>query len=102
MSQVMLENNYENSDTDGYAFRVHSDGEVGLDILGFDFEYFEKVSPERTAEVRERHEEFQTKWEARQGIGFLNWSTGRSVTRMQKAAYFAMLEAEGILQRDLE
>lgn len=102
MEHAMLNNEYENSDMDGYAYRVHSNGGVRLDIVGFDFEYFEKVSPERAAEVRERRKELQREWESRQGIGFLGWNNGQRVTRMQKAAYFAMLEAEGLLQKELE
>lgn len=102
MEQSMFQNEYENNDIDGYAYRVHSEGEVKLDIVGFDFEYFEKVSSERAAEVLERHQKFQREWESSQGVGFLGWNNGQRVTRMQKAAYYAMLEAEGILQKDIE
>jgi hypothetical protein len=100
MFQSVLQNEYTNNDYDGFAYRIHTSGEVKLDIVGFDFEYFAKISPERAAEIRENHEENRGKMESRDGIGRIEWDNGERVTRMQKAAYFAMLEDEGILLFD--
>jgi predicted metal-dependent phosphoesterase TrpH len=100
MFQSVLQNEYTNNDYDGFAYRIHTSGEVKLDIVGFDFEYFAKISPERAAEIRENHAENRGKMESRDGIGRIEWDNGERVTRMQKAAYFAMLEDEGILLFD--
>ncbi len=99
MQETITINGYNNSDIDGYSYRIKNGDRVQLEIVGFDFEYFSKMSPEETAKRIEGDREFQKEWEHRNGIGFLCWNDGSSVTRMQKAAYFAMLETEGVLNK---
>src|SRR3989344_1484560 len=102
MQESVFQNEYHNSDTDGYAFRVNTDEGVKLEIVGFEFENFEKVSPERARGSQRSHQIFEKEWQSRNGIGFLWWNNGQSVTRIQKAGYFAMLETEGILDKGIE
>ncbi len=103
MKEAVIKMGYENSDLDGYAFKVHVDnGKVQLEIVGFDFEYYSKIPEEYIAQTLERRMQFVKEWESRRGVGFLQWGTGHSVTRMQKAVYFAMLEREGLLEQNVK
>lgn len=97
LDEAMTKNEYGNSDIDGSAYRIHTNGDVKLDILGFDFEYFEKISPEEATERAQRRLEFWRKDKNSNGIRFMQWMDGYRVTRMERAAYFAFLEAEGIM-----
>lgn len=101
MKEIIIRNSYTNSDLDGYSFKINSqNGKPQLEIFGFDFEYFSKIDQDEIEERIKRHNDFEQEWESRDGVGFLCWYNGSSVTRMQKAAYFAMLEAEGLLQEN--
>lgn len=92
MDRTVLQLNYTNSDLDGFSYRVSSNEEVGLEIVGFDFEYFSKI-PEKDATSSLRVKEV---WEAKmlsEGLNFLEWSgSGYPVTKMQRAAYLALIE----------
>ena len=101
MQEIIVRNGYTNSDLDGYSFKINSqNGIPQLEIFGFDFEYFSKIDQDEIEERVKRHKDFEQEWESRDGVGFLCWHDGSSVTRMQKAAYFAMLKAEGLLQEN--
>jgi hypothetical protein len=84
---------YENSDGDGFAYKVLTDKKLRLQIFGFDFEYFSPISPERTQRLLEVEKEMDQ--ESLQGIRFMMWSNrGGEVTRLQRAAYQAMVTLE--------
>lgn len=96
MQDIVDQNEYYNRDMDGYAFRVHTDGDVKLNIVGFDFEYFEKVSSEEVSESRRIRKEFLK--QDFSGIGIAMWNNTREVTRMERAAYDALLDVEQVVQ----
>lgn len=103
MEETITKNGYSNADSNGYSYRIKEGDRVQLEIVGFDFEYFNNISPDQIAERLARHKSFMDEEELRRGIGFLDWGFGgMGVTRMQKAAYFAMLESEGIANKYLE
>ena len=98
LEDVQRAQGYRNSDVDGYAYRL-KDGPDGLlfEIVGFDFEYYSKMSPEDQADqlqrtARYRQENFRR--DQRTGLGFSNWSHFGPVTRMEKAGYLALLALE--------
>lgn len=97
LDEAMAKNEYGNSDIDGSAYRIHTNGDVKLDIVGFDFEYFEKISPQEASERAKRYIEFYREDRIRHGINFMQWMDGYPVTKMERSAYFAFLEAEGII-----
>jgi hypothetical protein len=99
LRETVAQLGYDNSDFDGYAFRINSGKAcLQLEIIGFDFEYFTKIDDPRVkVETEKRNREYQRKNESRTGIGFLRWSDEQQVSRMQRAAYFAMLEKDGLL-----
>jgi hypothetical protein len=101
MKEIIVRNGYTNSDLEGYSFKINSqNGKPQLEIFGFDFEYFSKIDQDEIEERVKRSKDFEQEWESRDGVGFLCWYDGSSITRMQKAAYFAMLKAEGLLQEN--
>lgn len=101
MKEIITRNGYANKDLDGYAYKINSkDGNPQLEIFGFDFEYFSRIDPGEIEERIKRDKDFEQEWESGQGVGFLRWYDGRLVTRIQKAGYFAILESEGLLQKD--
>lgn len=92
--EIIYENGYINSDTLAYSFKVKNGDILKLQITGFDFEYFKNAHPYELAEEIRRFR----RW--RSGVeGLLDWDDSSPVTRMQQAAYFAILETEGILGR---
>jgi len=100
MEETITKNGYSNIDANGYSFRVKEGDRLQLEIVGFDFEYFSKISPDQITERLEKHKHYKDEWELSQGVGFTDWGSGLSVTRMQKAAYLAMLESEGIVNNN--
>lgn len=105
MKETLINNNYENRDLDGYAFRVHDNGNVGLEIVGFDYEYFSK-SKDEAVERLKRHKEYRKKHEVSDGINIFNsvkkGYSNTKATTMEKAAYCALLAGEGLLQEDVD
>lgn len=99
MEKIITKNGFQNSDTDGYSFQITSSNEgVQLRIFGFDFEYFFKIPEGEVAARLEREHEIR-KGQLRRGIDFANWSgDDNPVTKMQKAAYLAILKHEGVLE----
>lgn len=102
LEETIIKNGYNNSDIDGYSYRIKEGNQLQLEIVGFDFEYFSKMSPDEIPEELERYKQYEKEDESGHGIGFLYWDGGSSVTQMQRAAYFAMLESEGILDKGVE
>jgi len=103
MEEVILDLGYENFDTDGYAYQIRSDeNKFGLEIVGFDFEYYRKVSTERAAELKAMREKYDSMLETRRNIGSINWDDGQSVTLTERAVYLVLLEVEGLLYKPKE
>lgn len=101
MQETLIKNGYDNSDLDGYSFRIEDGDPLKLMIVGFDFEYFSKMSSHNSSERLTRFKEIRSERESRDGVGFLMWEDGSFVSRMQKAAYFAMIATEGIVDDTL-
>ena len=100
MRETITRNGCTNSDLDGFSYKINQkDGNIQLEIFGFDFEYFSKIDQDEVEEEVKKYQDFQRGWERRDGIGFLFWDDGSPVTRMQKAGYFALLGVEGLLQQ---
>lgn len=100
MKETIILNGYENSDFDGYSYRVVDGDKLEVEIVGFDFEYYSKMSPDMIDERLEDSRQFKRDWESKHSIGFALWNDTLKVTKMQCAAYFAMLEVEGNLNKD--
>ncbi len=97
LAKTMLKSGYRNSDLDGFAYKTPvSGGGLKLEIVGFDFEYFEKIQPQEAALRLEVYDRVDRDFERRGGIGFTTWSGGPDVTRMQAAGYLALLEKENL------
>lgn len=97
-TEIITKNGYENHDRDGYLFKINiQNNRPQLEIFGFDFEYFSKISAQESERRVKSYKDNEKDYESTYGIGFLNWSDGNSVTPIQQATYFAFLEAEGIL-----
>lgn len=79
-NRAVYGNNYINSDGDGTAFRIHDQNGLRLEIIGFDFEYFSKASPQEAAGCLNR---FLQQHKSLQNL------PGR-LTRIEKAAYMVM------------
>lgn len=97
MRDLVLAEGYENSDIDGYAYRLIEVDELQLEIVGFDFEYYKKMSPADQETQLLRTQQYRAEslaFERERGLGFSGWSNFKKVTRMEKAAYFALLELE--------
>lgn len=48
MGEMRIRNGYYNEDSDGYAYKIDTNRELRLEIIGFDFEYFfEMLSEDR-------------------------------------------------------
>lgn len=102
MKETLIRNNYDNSDLDGYAFSVHDSENLRLEIVGFDFEYFLKTSPTESIDERlERHKDYMRKNEVNDGLSMLNAfrreRTDKKASKMERAAYCALLAEEGLL-----
>ena len=78
-----------NSDFDGYAFRAKNDGEVELEVVGMDFEYFNK-DPERAKEILERSRKNAEDMYLFNRINHSGWPVKGDVERIHQAAYLAM------------
>ncbi|MBI4262344.1 hypothetical protein HY624_02355 [Candidatus Uhrbacteria bacterium] len=94
LRDTMLARGYTNSDVDGYAFRVDTE-RVIIEIVGFDFEYFEKGDADYIQEVQTRIRD-----DRKVGGGFFwqlphTFSGLREVTKVHQAAYLALFEREG-------
>lgn len=99
--ETLARNGYSNIDlSNNYSYRIKNEDQLQLEIVGFDFEYVSKISPEEVIKSLERQSRFIKEVSPQYIHSLLKWSDDTSVTRMQKAAYFAMLEAEGILKKD--
>ncbi len=96
MEETILDMGYSNSDLDGNAFRIIDGDRVRLEIVGFDFEYYRKISDEKVAERRKSEEEYDRS--TRQDLGFAEWSSGEAVTKIQNGAYLALLKKAGRLR----
>lgn len=92
---------YSNSDWDGYAFTVHTDRDaVVVEIVGFDFEYYTRISAEEQRRRSVVAPQISMREESKNGLYYHTWVDSdetKPVTRMERAAYFALLEQEGIL-----
>lgn len=88
---ALLDAGYSNSDLSGWGFRLPTDGTVGLEIIGYDYEYYHPITQERVAELRRNHDEYVDS--APRSV--LN--EGMDDTVMEKSAYMALLDAEGRL-----
>lgn len=102
MHRTIAETNYKNKDIDGIAFRPHIDsksGKVTLQIVGFDFEHFEEVTPQEATESFHHEQKNMHKQESRWGVHSYEWTSGEPVSAAEDAAYFALLDDEGILQK---
>lgn len=89
LTQIIHDKGYVNSDQDGYAYKVHSDVRAGLEIVGFDFEYYLR-HPRRAARIQENMKHFdqtgqRTRFYADRGAD----------RRIEAAASYAMLERFG-------
>jgi hypothetical protein len=51
MIDLLLKNEYSNSDKDGYAYKITNKKEIMLEIIGIDFEYYHKITSERRNEI---------------------------------------------------
>lgn len=103
MEEVVIRNGYTNSDLDGYAYKINpQDGRTQLEIFGFDFEYFSKIDQNEIERRIKRRKAYDKEFDSVHAIGFLYWGDCTSVTRMQRAGYFAMLAAEGLFQEQPE
>jgi len=102
MQETILKNGYDNSDQDGYAYKINiENNKVQLEIFGFDFEYFHKIQggQKEVDERIKRNRDYDQEYEGGHGLNFTYWSSsGSRVNRMQKAGYFALLEKEDILK----
>lgn len=102
VSEAILKRGYVNSDFDGYGFRIHSNHNLKLEIIGLDFEYYYRESEERIKEIIDNRREFYRKWNSGSGVGFLHWNNNQWVTMAENAAYLAMLKDEGIYTEDTQ
>jgi len=93
---TVREAGYENSDIDGFAYKVPSDGSVGLQIIGFDYEYFTPISKERATRLKSVYDEYNNA----DPHNAVNWSIDD--TAQEKAVYLALLEAEGKLPESIK
>ncbi len=87
LEHTMYKKGYVNSDLDGYAINVQKGDRVRLNIVGFDFEYYEK-DPERAYEILQRIKLMQ-----RSGERAMLIAGDRSI---KSAAYYAMREQRGL------
>lgn len=95
----IVKNGYINKDTDEYSYKINlKNGKLQLEIFGYDFEYFFKISQYKSLRMIDRYRKEEKKRE-NNGIGFSTWyHNNRAVTRMQRACYFAMLKADGLFE----
>jgi len=102
MHRTILEKGYSNRDMDGYAFRVNEEDErFQLELIGFDFEYYQKISAKEAKEILDRREKHRYD-DHKSGLNFLYWTDLGAVTPQERAGYLAMLELEGLLEEDEE
>lgn len=102
MRETVIKLGYENSDADGFSYRIHPDAaRVQLEIVGFDFEYYSKIYPDQIAKRLDSGREFNKDWETRNDIGFSQWNDETLVTSTQAAIYLALLEANNMLLEKL-
>ena len=94
MKEIIFENGYEAHDLDGYAFRINTDKEVKLEVVGFDFEYFFSITKEEISERKAHLRQHDREVEMKFNIGVANWE-GNRINKIDKAAYLALLELEG-------
>jgi len=90
LSDIITSNNYDNSDFDGYAYRIHEDPQLTLEIVGMDFEYFSPMDPNESAERLQRGKEFWNEHVLNNGIFMANWWDDRPVSKIEQAAFIAM------------
>lgn len=72
---------------DQRVFRIHKNGHVGLEIIGIDYEYYEKLHTGTKAENIQTAELRQE-----EGIGYHSWEIGHPVTQIEQAAFLALKE----------
>lgn len=98
MKEAIIKNGYDNSDFDGYAFKVNiADGKFQLEIFGFDFEYFYKIDPERAQEILADYRQYMQERARDYGLPLLHSANFDRDRRAPKAGYLAMLELDGLL-----
>jgi hypothetical protein len=101
MQETIIRNGYSNRDSDGYAYKINQqNGKPQLEIFGFDFEYFLKIDQGEIEDRVKRHRDFEQNRENKDGVSFAQWHNKGLVTKMQRAGYFAILQAEGLLQQE--
>ena len=93
LSEMVARMGYDNSDLDGYAYRVRSQDQVKLEIVGFDFEYYSKMSKEKASELHSNLRKYYHVQD-RKVINEFYWNDHSEVTRSQKAIYYGILENE--------
>ena len=86
---IVMDLGYENFDTDGIAYRLIENG-TGIELVGFDYEYFRDLSRERAAEIKERIQKRQEQY-PHTAVGYLG------NTSKETAAYLAILDVNGQL-----
>lgn len=91
LTDTMHEMGYTNSDLDGYGFRVSTDNRIGLDIIGFDFEYY-SYEPSTAAESARRAKEYKAGGKAATS----QVSMSASNRGIAVAAAYAMLDDMGM------
>lgn len=103
LRQTAYENNYNNSDADGYAFKIIEDEQgMRVGIVGFDFEEYEKIDSQQSSEFMQIDFETKRFMESTGGnIAFGRWFDDTLITRKQRAAYLAMIDEEGLLDHEI-
>ncbi len=100
LSDTIHKQGYINNDSDGFAYRVIRDKKPYLEIVGFDFEYYEK-DPKRAKEVLQRVREHREDGSDTRWLRY----TGASIAyvpRVKGATDYAMMEQIGLKMPPIE
>lgn len=100
IGSLPLRLNYDVDDLDGYAFRISRNGKMQLEIVGFDFEYFFRISENEAMKMLENQLKYYNENESIHGINSDFISQKFPITAIQQAAYFALIELEGKFSRE--
>lgn len=81
---LLLQHFYDNRDFDGFAFRLHTQEGLKLEAVGFDFEYFEKITEEQRNRRKQIWQDFEA--DERELRGGTDWDS-----RIEEAAFLAIM-----------
>lgn len=90
LENTVTSNNYGNSDYDGYAYRIHEEPRLSVEIVGMDFEYFYPLDPKEGQERLQREKEFWHEHVLANGIFMSQWWDKKPVTKGEQAAFLAL------------